>query len=79
MKTFKQLISEISTRSMSKYVKLAEPNAKAQGAIGSLTNDQEKQNKADKRLKQVSKVKNKLDTIKPAYESEEENNTPDNE
>lgn len=79
MKTFSQLVFEISTRSMSKYVKLAEPNAKAQGAIGDLTNNQEKKDKADKRLKQVSKVKNKLDTIKPAYESEEENNTPDDE
>lgn len=76
MKTFKQLkeeiVSEISTRSMSKYVKLAEPKAKAQGAVGELTNDQKKQDKANKRLAIVSKTKDKLDCMKPAYESTEE-------
>jgi hypothetical protein len=82
MKTFKQLkeeiVSEISTRSMSKYVKLAEPEAKRTGAVGELTGDSSKTDKANKRLSIVSKTKSKLNSIKPAYESTDKSSNPEN-
>lgn len=73
MKSFKQLseeLNEISTRMLSKYVKL-EPKAQAQGAVGELKGDKKLTDKADKHLKNISKVKSKLDTMKPAHESED--------
>lgn len=67
-----ETVDESSDRLKSKFIKMAEPKAKAQGAVGELTGQKDKVKKADKTLALISKVRNKMDLKKPVYESEDE-------
>ena len=68
MKTYKTLITELKSRTLTKYIKSAEPQAKNLGFLGVRLNDQGMIDKADKRLKNVLKTKNKLDLMQPVHE-----------
>lgn len=55
------LLDETSSRLKTKFIRLAEPKAKAQGFVGHATGNQGEMDKADRTLKMVQKVKSKLD------------------
>ena len=64
MKTYKEFIlTEISTRLKHKFVKLAEPQAKGLGLVGTLTDNPEKVKKANATLDRIRKTKEQLDNM----------------
>ena len=69
MKSYKEFIEESSSRLKSKFIKFAEPKAKADAIVAQYKGNKPEQNKADKTLKLVSRIKNKLDLTKGVYES----------
>jgi hypothetical protein len=69
MKSYKEFIEESSSRLKSKFIKLVEPKAKADAIVAQYKGNKPEQDKADKTLKLVGKIKNKLDLTKSVYES----------
>lgn len=64
-------LDESSDRLKSKFIKFAEPKAKGQGLVGHLTGQDDKVQKANKTLALVSKIRNKMDSKRPVYETVE--------
>ena len=72
MKSYDKLVNESSSRLKSKFIKYAEPKAKMQGFVAHYAGDSKGEDKANRTLKLISKVRSKLYFPKPVYESTEE-------
>jgi phosphatidate phosphatase PAH1 len=72
MKTYKEFMDESSLKFKKKFIKLVEPTAKADAIEAQYKGNKPAQDKADRSLNLVSKVRNRmLGLHKPVYESVE--------
>lgn len=72
MKTYKEFMGESSLKLKKKFIKLVEPAAKADAIEAQYKGNKPAQDKADRSLNLVSKVRNRmLGLHKPVYESVE--------